>query len=140
MDTELEIRIAHWQEDQSLLRPIRQQVFIQEQSVPEALEWDEEDHEATHFLLLADQQPIGTARLTPNGVIGRVAILPQWRGQHLGATLMRAVIGEAERQGLHPQRLAAQTRVVYFYQRLGFRVISPPFMDAGIPHVDMVRP
>lgn len=140
MDAELEIRLTTWQQDQAQLRPIRKQVFVQEQSVPETLEWDEADSEATHFLLLADHQPVGTARLLPDGQIGRVAILPDWRGQQLGATLMRAVITEAERQGMHPQRLAAQTRSVYFYQRLGFRVISPPFMDAGIPHVDMVRP
>lgn len=140
MSTEVEVRQTNWQQDQTALRHIREQVFIQEQSVPEDLEWDAEDEDATHFLMMIDQEAIGTARLLTNGQIGRLAVLSPWRGRHLGASLMRAVISEAERRGLHPQRLAAQARTVYFYQRLGFRVISPPFMDAGIPHVDMIRP
>lgn len=136
----IEIRLADWATDQAALRQIREQVFILEQAVPVELEWDEQDASAWHFLVLADQQPIGTARLLADGHIGRVAILPAWRGQQIGSALMQAVIAEAEQRALIPQQLAAQTHALSFYQRLGFRVIGEVFMDAGIPHQAMIRP
>lgn len=136
----IEIRLADWTTDQAALRQIREQVFILEQAVPVELEWDEQDASACHFLVLADQQPIGTARLLADGHIGRVAILPAWRGQQIGSALMQAVIAEAEQRALIPQHLAAQTHALSFYQRLGFRVIGEVFMDAGIPHQGMIRP
>ncbi len=52
---------------------------------------------------------------------------------------MRAAIEEAERRGLKRQLLTAQVYAIPFYERLGFKVDSGEFLDAGLPHVDMVR-
>jgi predicted GNAT family N-acyltransferase len=52
---------------------------------------------------------------------------------------MQAVIGEAERRGLVEQKLTAQVHATRFYERLGFQVVSDEFLEAGIPHVDMLR-
>ena len=66
-------------------------------------------------------------------------MLKDWRGLKVGETLMQAVIAEAEKRGLRQQMLTAQVHATPFYERLGFRIVSDEYLDAGIPHVDMVR-
>lgn len=58
---------------------------------------------------------------------------------NVGDALMRAVIVEAQNRDLTKQMLSAQVHATPFYERLGFRVVSEEFLEAGIPHVDMVR-
>ena len=137
--SEIEVRIADWQQDNADLRRIREAVFIAEQSVPPELEWDGYDDEAIHFLALENGYPIGTARLLSDGQIGRVSVLRDWRGMNVGDALMRAAIAEAEQRGLREQRLTAQVHATRFYERLGFEVVSEEFLEAGLPHVDMLR-
>ena len=137
--SDIQVRLADWQHDNADLRRIREAVFIAEQSVPPELEWDSDDAEAVHFLALESGYPIGTARLLTDGQIGRVSVLRDWRGMNVGDALMRAVIAEAERRGLTEQKLTAQVHATSFYERLGFTVVSAEFLEAGIPHVDMLR-
>lgn len=135
----ISVRVADWQKDNADLRRIREKVFIAEQAVPPELEWDTEDAQAVHFLAYEGDYAIGTARLLPDGQIGRVSVLKDWRGLNVGDALLAAVIAEAERRGLHEQRLSAQVQATPFYERHGFRILSEEYLDAGIPHVDMLR-
>jgi predicted GNAT family N-acyltransferase len=137
--SEIHVRLADWQKDNAELRRIREAVFIAEQAVPPELEWDAEDAEAVHFLAYEGDYPIGTARLLADGHIGRVSVLKDWRGLKVGDALLRAVIAEAEKRGLLQQMLSAQVHATPFYERLGFAIVSGEYLDAGIPHVDMVR-
>lgn len=130
------VTTADWRTGKAL-RDIRQRVFIDEQQVPEDLEWDALDETATHFLLYRAEQPVGTGRLLSDGHIGRIAILPEHRGAGLGDQLMRAIIEHAQAQGMNELLLSAQTHAIAFYQRLGFSVCSEVYLDAGIDHQDM---
>jgi predicted GNAT family N-acyltransferase len=136
---EVHIRLADWKKDQAALRRIREAVFIAEQAVPAELEWDSDDASAVHFLAYEGEYPMGTARLLPDGHIGRVAVLKDWRGLKVGEKLIHTVIAEAEKRGLKQQMLSAQVHATSFYERFGFSVVSDEYLDAGIPHVDMVR-
>ncbi|UTW07910.1 GNAT family N-acetyltransferase [Pseudomonas benzenivorans] len=136
---EIHVRLADWHKDNAELRRIRETVFVAEQAVPPELEWDAEDAEALHFLAYEGDYPIGTARLLPDGHIGRVSVLKDWRGLKVGDALIRAVVAEAEKRGLRQQMLSAQVHATAFYERLGFSIVSDEYLDAGIPHVDMVR-
>lgn len=133
---EIDVSVVDWLSTQAL-RDIRQQVFIVEQGVPAALEWDADDHLAVHFLMRAEGEALGTARLLDDGHIGRVAVLPAWRGKGLGERLMREVMAYAQARGLNTLRLSAQVHAQSLYQRLGFLVESEPYMEAGILHVAM---
>ncbi|MFK0089950.1 GNAT family N-acetyltransferase [Pseudomonas sp. NPDC090755] len=135
----IRVRLADWHKDNADIRRIREAVFIAEQSVPPELEWDADDNDAVHFLALEGDYPIGTARLLPDGQIGRVSVLKDWRGLKVGDALMQAVIDEAQHRDLKQQMLSAQVHATPFYERLGFKVVSEEFLEAGIPHVDMVR-
>ncbi|AMB86411.1 GNAT family acetyltransferase [Pseudomonas agarici] len=135
----IHVRVADWQKDNAEIRRIRESVFIVEQAVPPELEWDAEDASAVHFLAFEGDFPIGTARLLPDGHIGRVSVLRDWRGLKVGDALLREVIAEAEKRGLEQQMLSAQVQATAFYERHGFSIVSEEFLEAGIPHVDMVR-
>ncbi|MDH4560605.1 GNAT family N-acetyltransferase [Pseudomonas sp. BN411] len=137
--SEIHVRVADWQKDNADLRRIREAVFIAEQSVAPELEWDTEDADAVHFLAFERDYAIGTARLLPDGHIGRVSVLRDWRGLKVGDRLLQAAIAEAERRGLKRQMLSAQVHATAFYERHGFKIVSSEFLEAGIPHVDMVR-
>lgn len=133
---EIRVQIADWHSTDAL-RQIRLAVFVDEQQVPVELEWDDHDQQATHFLMLEGNRPVGTARLLADGHIGRVAVLPGGRGRGLGSRLMQAVMDHASHQGMRHLALSAQVQATDFYSRLGFTVASAPYMEAGIAHVDM---
>ena len=134
------IRVADWIEDGEALRAIRREVFMQEQAVPEELEWDGMDDQALHLLALStDATPIGTARLLPDGHIGRVAVMKEWRVRGIGRELMVDILRQARRMGREEVELAAQVQALPFYEGLGFVAFGEVFMDAGIPHRSMKR-
>ena len=135
----VEVRVADWHKDNLDIRRIREAVFIAEQSIPAELEWDEEDLSAVHFLAFEGDYAVGTARLLADGEIGRVSVLKDWRGLRVGDKLLQAVIAHANALGLHQQKLSAQVHATAFYEHHGFRSVSGEFLEAGLPHVDMVR-
>lgn len=118
-------------------RMIRKRVFIDEQQVPVTLEWDASDATAIHFLAMVDGQSVACARVLPDGHIGRMAVLPEWRGQGIGEALLLQTIQECRHLEAMYARLSAQTQAIKFYERAGFVVSSEPYLDAGIMHVDM---
>ncbi|WP_375171826.1 GNAT family N-acetyltransferase [Marinobacter sp.] len=137
----LKFRKYSWQLAPGHIRDIRQRVFIDEQKVPPELEWDDTDEIADHYLaVLPDNTPVGTARmfsaLGETGHIGRMAILPGFRGRGVGEALLQHLVAEADGQ-FDELKLSAQVHAIEFYQRSGFHVCSEVYDDAGIPHVDM---
>lgn len=132
------IRTADWAKDREALQAIRRRVFIEEQSVPEELEWDGRDDFARHWLALnAEGTPVGTLRLLNDGHIGRMAVLPDYRGQGLGTALLQAALQQARDDNLFEAYLYAQVQALDFYRKAGFAVYGDEFMDAGIPHLSM---
>ncbi len=149
--TAIAIQQVSWKAQSSLLSSIRRRVFMEEQGVPESEEWDGLDDSARHFLALAPSgEAIGTARLVIEGInedrhatayhIGRVAVLPSWRYQGVGSSLMQAALRWCRQDALPlgaTVQLNAQVDRLSFYQRLGFIAEGEVFMDAGIPHKAM---
>ena len=131
------IEVVDWLSGESL-RDIRRTVFIDEQRVPADEEWDADDACAIHFLMSADGQAVGTARLLSDGHIGRVAIVQDWRGRGLGHALMLEVMRHARSAGLDVLKLSAQSHALGFYRRLGFVIDSDEYLEAGIPHRRMI--
>ncbi len=129
------IRETRWDRDGDLLRQVRRAVFIEEQGIPEALEWDDQDPVAQHLLAMhRDGRPLGTARLLADGRIGRMAVLAEWRGRGVGRALLNAAVAAAARRGLAEVFLHAQLSAEPFYLRCGFRPEGEVFEEAGIPH------
>ncbi len=132
------IRILAWSEALPLARPVREAVFIEEQRVPRELEWDEWDELSDHVVACdVKGRAIGTARLLPDGRIGRMAVLREWRRRGVGAALMEALLQQAREQSMSRVALHAQTHAAGFYRRFGFSERGGEFLEAGIPHVEM---
>lgn len=120
------------------LRAVREPVFVQEQNVPLELEWDEMDPQCRHVIARDDaHRPIGTGRLTPEHKIGRMAVLPEWRGRGVGEALLLALIEQARMQGLPEVSLNSQADAIGFYEKFGFQPYGERFEEAGIQHQSM---
>jgi predicted GNAT family N-acyltransferase len=135
-----QIQRVTWQDAESDLRILREFVFIREQNVPPELEWDGEDAKAVH-VLARDQKnrAIGTARMTTDGHIGRMAVLRAWRKRGVGSEMLTALITIARARQLSRVKLDAQVQAIEFYQKHFFDMQGETFMDAGIPHQHMTR-
>ncbi|MBU3033300.1 GNAT family N-acetyltransferase [Tritonibacter mobilis] len=123
---------------------LRFEVFVDEQGVPVEEERDALDDSASHLLALQDGTPVGTARIVfqdDTAKIGRVCVVKTARGTGLGAKLIEACVSVAGNQaGITRAKLGAQTHAIGFYEKLGFEVYGPVYLDAGIDHRDMVKP
>jgi predicted GNAT family N-acyltransferase len=129
------LEVVHWPHDRARIERVRRAVFIEEQRIPEADEWDDSDPLCWHVLALAaNRDVVGTGRLDPDGKIGRVAVLPQYRGTGIGAAIVSRLVDLAAAQGLTQVHLNAQVSALRFYERLGFRAEGPEFDEVGIPH------
>ena len=134
------VRLTDWVADAPALRQVRRTVFIDEQRIPENLEWDEVDARCVHALAEdAHGAPVGCGRLLPDGHIGRVAVVAPWRGRGIGDALMRRLIEAARARGEARVVLNAQVHAMPFYARHGFAAEGPPFDEAGIAHQTMSR-
>jgi predicted GNAT family N-acyltransferase len=138
MDNSFTVSLVSWHDGEPLLRAIREAVFIREQGVPEELEWDELDETCRHALALSSKgDAIGCGRMSANGHIGRMAVLPEWREQKVGTAIMEAFLDYARVHDYKQVDVDAQTYAVPFYRTFGFVEQGEPFMDAGLPHIKM---
>lgn len=119
------------------IKRIRELVFIAEQGVPVALEFDGLDTLAQQLLVTIDGQYVGTGRMLDDGRIGRIAILKEARGLGLGKKVVQSLVNEAARLGYPRVYLGAQTQALDFYAKLGFTPFGEQYMDADIPHLAM---
>ncbi len=132
-----------------LLR-LRSEVFVVEQNCV-FLDMDGVDVQCLHVLgEVVDED--GTAhlhastRLVPPGVafaeasIGRVVTAPAARGGGIGHALMAESVRLLEQLwGPQPIRIGAQAHLEAFYNRHGFVSDNKPYIEDGIPHIEMVR-
>jgi predicted GNAT family N-acyltransferase len=134
------ITITNWWQASELVKPIRYQVFVVEQQVPEDLEWDEYDQDAFHAVAKSNEQVVGTGRLMldqSKAKIGRMAVDKEYRGKGVGREILRALVNLGKEKGVQEFILHAQTHAIAFYAREGFEPYGPIFDEAGIPHVEM---
>jgi len=138
---DVRVELGSWETMRDEAAAIRYSVFVEEQLVPDDLELDEFDPLSVHALARDEKgRAIGTGRLLPDGHIGRMAVLPEARGQGVGSALLLALMDESRRRGNREAKLSAQTHAAPFYARHGYVAEGSPYDDAGIIHVTMRRP
>jgi glucose-6-phosphate 1-epimerase len=127
----------------ALAYAIRRRVFIEEQGIDETLERDEHDQHALHVLAMQDQQAVGCGRMEETGEgakIGRMAVLPDWRGRGIGRLVLDFLVDAARSNGFKLAYLHAQLPVEGFYLKRGFNPVGEVFQEARIPHRRMELP
>jgi len=139
MSNPFTVHLISWHDGEPLLRAIRDKVFIREQKVPVELEWDNKDNTCHHALALSENgDAIGCGRITPEGHIGRVAVLAEWRKKRIGTAILEMLVDYARSQNYALVELNAQVQVIELYKKFGFEAEGDVFMDANIPHRRMV--
>lgn len=119
-------------------RQVRQAVFIDGQHIPAGEEWDALDPLSLHLLARdAAGHPIGTARLTPDHRIGRLAVLAPWRGRGVGDALLALALQQAAQAGWPQAGLHAAVGSEGFYARHGFLPEGEHVAQDGLPHQAM---
>jgi predicted GNAT family N-acyltransferase len=135
-----QVRLADWTRDEATLEALRHAVFVVEQGVPKEIEWDGTDKDCCHAIAEeASGNAVGCGRLLPDGHIGRLAVLPEWRGRGVGTALLARLIALAAERGHRRVVANAQEHAVSFYERCGFSPVGQPFTEAGIAHRAMAR-
>lgn len=139
----LHIETGGWAALASACRVVRTAVFLVEQLIDPAEEWDTDDELALHAVAFRGPQPVGTARLLVHGPqtarIGRMAVLRDHRQQGVGRLLLMRLLRAARDRGDRHALLHAQLTAQGFYERAGFEAQGPVFEEAGIDHVTMRR-
>lgn len=122
---------------------VRRKVFIDEQQVPEEEEIDQYEDECTHVVLYdQNHQPVAAGRLRNYEGIAkmeRICVLASHRKFGIGNLVMKKLEELAKSKGFEKLKLNSQTHAEGFYKKLGYETISDIFMDAGIPHVTMIK-
>lgn len=138
--TQFSVQEARWPDDIASLMYVRNKVFVEEQLVPHHEEIDEQDPLSYHLLVIDEESgtPAGTARLTPEGHIGRMAVLKEYRGRKVGHRLMIHLMQKAMQRGHRIIELSAQTHAIPFYQKYGFSPVGRVYDEVGIPHQKMI--
>jgi ElaA protein len=126
---------------------LRSEVFVVEQACA-FQDMDGADQQSMHLLGKSSAGQLQAyARCLPPGLkfkeasIGRVLTCEALRGQGAGHVLMRQAIAQVTTHwGPQAIRIGAQSRLQAFYQQLGFAPVGQPYIEDGIPHIEMLRP
>jgi predicted GNAT family N-acyltransferase len=134
------IELMPWEQAQPVAGPLRFAIFVGEQNVPEGIELDDLDASSVHAIAYdVDDKAIGTGRLLPDGRIGRMAVVKDWRRRGIGAEILQALMDEARRRGHAEVNVSAQLQAAEFYRGFGFEAEGKVYKEAGILHQKMRR-
>lgn len=135
----LNIKKLSWIEDNEIIKDIRSQVFINEQKVPENIEWDKWDTFADHFGVFQDQKFIGYARIinNKNVWIGRMLVKKKYRKNGIGSVIINYLIKYSDLNYKKDIFVSAQIQAIPFYEKNNFQIISEKYLDANIWHRNM---
>ncbi len=138
----VKLQLGSWGALKDVAGGLRNEVFVQEQGVDQALEWDEQDPLCVHAVLRNRMGlTVATGRLLPalDGVskIGRMAVKRQLRGLKLGDQVLTGLLEAARKRGDREVVLHAQCTAENFYQRQGFTRRGEVFVEADMDHVEM---
>ena len=133
----MNITLGTFEELYDAIHEVRTAVFIVEQEIDASLEFDDDDYICIHVIAKENGKSIGTGRVKPDGRIGRMAVLNDYRRKGVGRALMQTLEQEAKEKGFPPLWFNAQVSAIPFYEALGYQVVGNEFMEAEIPHKRM---
>ena len=138
---DITVSIVNWSERQAEIASVRRAVFIEEQNVPESIELDGKDPDCRH-VLACDRSgaPVGTARISASGRIGRMAVLREYRRLGVGREILREIMDYGRANGITDFHVSSQVSAVGFYKKMGFVPYGEEFEEAGIMHIGMRLP
>ena len=124
---------------------IRNKVFVIGQNCPYDIEVvEEEEKEATHFLIYYKEKPVGTIRYRETAErtfkLERFAVLKEYQGHHYGTEAFKFLVNKIE-EDYNPCTIYfnAQYHLLDYYKKLGFTEEGETFYEANIKHIKMIK-
>lgn len=124
-------------------KEIRKSVFISEQGFKN--EFDEIDEKARHIVMYNEGgSPIAVCRIFQDEnensfILGRLAVLPSYRGMNLGKQMIAYAEKAVLNSGGKTLALHAQCRAKAFYEKSGYASYGEIEDDEGCPHIWMKK-
>ncbi|RGU73498.1 GNAT family N-acetyltransferase [Holdemanella biformis] len=121
-------------------KDIRIKVFMKEQGFES--EFDDIDQISSHIVVFDETKPVGTCRFFKENnhyTIGRVAVLKEYRNQHIGNLLLKSAEKEIKKLNGDLIVVHAQVRVSPFYENQGYIQFGQIDDDEGVPHMWMKK-
>lgn len=119
---------------------VRTTVFIEEQGFK--LEFDDIDDVSTHIVIYVNGEPAATGRTffkDDDNIIGRVAVLKQYRGKGLGEKIIESLEAEIKKSGGNTAKLSSQYHAKGFYEKQGYNVFGDIYYDENCAHIAMKK-
>jgi predicted GNAT family N-acyltransferase len=102
---------------------------------------DRTDPGARHALIRAGAEAVAAGRYYPldasTAQIGRMAVLPAFRGRRIGRQLLELLVGDARNRGFSRAALNAQDHAIGFYAKAGFTPFGEMLVECDILHQPM---
>jgi len=141
---QMECRLVATDGDRRAHFAVRHAVFVTEQEFFAGTDRDEHDGQAgtRHVLAASGRTPAGAVRLYPLDEPGiwrgdRLAVLPEFRSQGVGAPLVRFAVMTAARLGGHRMDAYIQPQNAAFFEYLGWHQVGDQVTYVGHPHLLM---
>lgn len=129
-----------WIETSEEIKTVRQKVFIVEQHFETRMIEDHHDNYCHHILVRNRQNKVvACGRLNPDGRIGRIAVLMNYRCRGIGTAILDKLIAIAQQTQIPSLSLNAETELSQFYNQQKFRPVGPVFMKQGVPYQRMSK-
>ncbi len=128
-----------WEQAASLLKDVREKVFICEWRIPRKIEFDRKDHYAFHILVCDDitQEPVATGRILSTGEISRIAVLMSFRKRNVDKDVMKGLLAIAKDLKLDEVFIYSPLENVEYFRKFNFMTAGAVFMEAGMPRQRM---
>ena len=139
---EITVKVVEW-EQYPVIEIIRRRVFQDEQKVQAELDIDGKDKFCPQLIAYLDNAVVGTVRIryldSKTAKIERLAVLSYARGNGIGKRLMLHALEVIESENIAEVYINAQEYIKGLHQQLGFEQVGKVFLEAGIPHVKMLK-
>ena len=127
------IELKDWEQARPSAAPLRYGVFMEEKYALPGIELDDLDAQCAHALAVDEGgATVATGRLQPDGNIGRMAVLKDWRRRGVGEAIIQALVEEARRRSYREVWVSVPLQAAEFYRGLGFAADGKVTKDAGL--------
>jgi predicted GNAT family N-acyltransferase len=116
--TQFAVSEVSFEEREAEIRVVRTAVFSEEQGIDSGVDFDGDDAKCLHVIAKsATGSTVGTARMSTDGHIGRMAVLQAYRRQGIGRAMVETLVNAAARRGLEQVYLNSQMQAIGFIGR-----------------------
>ncbi|MCC5893986.1 MAG: GNAT family N-acetyltransferase [Alkalibacterium sp.] len=120
------------------------QVFVMERHIALDVEFDDEDHDQTLYVVVYDgEKPVATGRfiMTDAHTVrpGRIAVLKEYRNRRLGERVITELEKHAQLKGCNLSVIHGELSAAGFYEKLGYLREPGIYEEDGVPCVTLKK-